>query len=309
MRCLRMRSAAVTAAVVLVVVLAACGSSSRSTGRSASAGGKIRVVTAENSWGSIATQLGGDHVEVTSIVTSPGTDPHDYEPTPQDGRAIASAQYVIFNGVGYDVWAARAVDANPASNRTMLEVGKLLNLTDGDNPHRWYFPDDVEKVVNQITADYEKIDPADAAYFEQQNQAFETTGLKQYRDLLAQIKHKYSGTPVGASESIFVGIAQWTGLDLATPSAFLTAISEGTDPTAQDKATVDQQIKDKQIKAFVYNSQNSTPDVAALVGEAKAAGLPIASITETPPEGTSFPDWQARQLQQLADALAQGTGK
>jgi zinc/manganese transport system substrate-binding protein len=290
----------------LLLFATACSSSSPSE---ASASGKIQVVAAESFWGSIATQLGGDRVDVTSIITSPDTDPHDYEPTPQDGRTIASAQYVIFNGVGYDGWAGQAVDANPASNRSVLEIGKLLGLKDGDNPHLWYFPDDVEKVIAQITADYKKIDPADAAYFDQQRQTFETTGLKHYKDLLAEMKQKYAGTPVGASESIFVGIAQASGLDLKTPPDFLTAISEGTDPTAQDKATVDAQVTGLQIKVFVYNSQNSTPDVSALVSAARAAGIPVTTITETPPENTSFEDWQSGQLQQLVDALAQATGK
>jgi zinc/manganese transport system substrate-binding protein len=131
--------------------------------------------------------------------------------------------------------------------------------------------------------------------------------LKQYKDLLAEIKQKYAGTPVGASESIFVGIARATGLDLATPAAFLTAISEGADPTAQDKSTVDQQISSKQIKVFVSNSQNSTPDVAALVRAARAAGIPVAMISETPPESSTFQDWQTQQLQQLADALARAS--
>src|SRR4051794_24150424 len=146
------------AGVACGLLVIACSSGSTSDGAgttgTAASSGTIEVAAAENSWGSIAAQLGGDHVHVTSVITSPDTDPHDYEPTPQDGRAIASAQYVIFNGVGYDGWAGQAVEANPAGNRRVLEVGKLLNLTDGDNPHRWYFPDDVEKVVAQITADY-----------------------------------------------------------------------------------------------------------------------------------------------------------
>ena len=287
--------------IVLASVVVACSASSKP----GAVGGKVQVVAAESFWGSLAAELGGDHAEVTSIVTSPDTDPHDYEPTPHDGRAIASAQYVVFNGLGYDAWAAQAVDANATSSRTVLEIGKLLHLDEGDNPHRWYFPDDVEKVVNQISADYKKLDPADAAYFDQQLQSFETVGLKRYKDLLAQIEQRYRGTPVGASENIFVGFARATGLDLVTPNPFLTAISEGTDPTAQDKATVDQQISGRRIKVFVYNSQNATPDVAALVSAARAAGIPVTAITETPPENMSFQDWQSQELQQLLDALGQ----
>jgi zinc/manganese transport system substrate-binding protein len=301
--------------VGLLCVAAACSSSSKPSGAAASGSGsgsgtKLQVVAAENFWGSIASQLGGDHVQVTSIITSPDSDPHDYEPTPQDGRAIASAKYVIFNGIGYDTWAGQAVDANPATDRTVLEIGKLLNLKEGDNPHRWYFPDDVQKVIAQITADYKKLDPANASYYDQQEQAYETTGLKQYKDLITEIKQKYAGTPVGASESIFVGLAQATGLDLKTPPDFLTAISEGTDPTAQDKTTADQQITSKEIKVFVFNSQNSTPDVQTLVDAAHANNIAVATVTETPDPGDlTFQDWQSQQLQKLRDALAQATGK
>src|SRR5258705_13818145 len=103
---------------------------------------KLSVVAAENFWGSIASQLGGDRVEVTSLISSPDTDPHDYEPTPRDGRSIASARYVIFNGLGYDSWVRQSLDANPGSHRAVLEVGELLDLHNGDNPHRWYFPKD-----------------------------------------------------------------------------------------------------------------------------------------------------------------------
>src|SRR5205085_852823 len=155
------------------------------------------------------------------------------------------------------------IDANPAGHRGVLEVGKLLGLQEGDNPHRWYFPDDVDKVINQITADFKKLDPPDAGHFDQQRQNYETAGLKQYKDLLAQIRQQYQGTLVGAFESIVVGMVESSGLHLKTPSSFLTAISEGTVPTAQDKATVDQEIAHREIRVFVYNSQNSTPDVAA----------------------------------------------
>jgi zinc/manganese transport system substrate-binding protein len=301
----RCRSGVALLVTLVALVGTACSSSSKSSSSgSGTSGGKIDVVVAENFWGSIAAQLGGDHVNVTSIITSPDTDPHNYEPTARDGRALAGAGYVIFNGLGYDSWATQAIDANPAPGRKVLEIGSLLGLHEGDNPHRWYFPDDVDRVINQITTDYKAIAPADAAYFDQQHQAFDTAGLKTYKDTLAEIKQKYAGTPVGASESIFVGIAQATGLNLLTPSSFLTAISEGTDPTAQDKATTDEQITDKQIEVFVFNSQNSTPDVQVLVDEARASGIAVTTITETPPENVAFQDWQSQQLQQLVDALA-----
>jgi zinc/manganese transport system substrate-binding protein len=168
----------------------------------------------------------------------------------------------------------------------------------------------VNAVIDAITNALQQADPADAAYFDTQRQAYRADGLKRYNDLRAQIQRQYGGTPVGASESIFAPLAEDLGLKLLTPESFLDAISEGSDLTAKDKATVDQQITGKQIKVFVFNAQNSTPDVAALVAKAKKAGIPVSTVTETlTPKGTSFQEWQATQLQGLADALAQATGK
>lgn len=289
--------------------LAACSTSSsggQSATTSSGAGGQvIQAAASINAWGSILEQLGGTHVKTTSIITSPDTDPHDYEPTPADGRTIAGAKLFVENGIGYDSWAAKAVAANPDSSRTVLNVGELTGVAEGGNPHRWYSPSDVEKVADTITADLKKIDPADAGYFDAQRQTFETTGLAQYHQLISEIKAKYAGVPVGASESIFSPLAEALGLNLVTPPSFLKAISEGTDPSAADKATIDAQITGKKIKVYVFNSQNSTPDVSAQVSAAKAAGIPVVAVTETlSPKGASFQDWQSAQLRPLVSALA-----
>jgi zinc/manganese transport system substrate-binding protein len=183
-------------------------------------------------------------------------------------------------------------------------------VKEGGNPHRWYNPDDVRKVIDAITADLTKADPASAAFFGKQHDLVLNTNLRPYFDAIAQIKARYAGTPVGASESIFSMIAPATGLKLVTPEGFLTAITEGSDPSARDKATIDAQIKGRQIKVYVYNSQNATPDVQAQVAAAKANGIPVATITETlSPAGASFQDWQVAQLTALAQALATATGK
>jgi zinc/manganese transport system substrate-binding protein len=298
------------AAVAILVGLFATACSNGTAPGTNPRSGKLRVVAAENFWGSIASQLGGDRVDVTSIITNPNTDPHDYEPTPADGREIASAQYVIANGVGYDTWMTKLLSANPSTGRTTLTVGALVGAKPGDNPHRWYFPSDVEAVTKRITADLKHIDIKDAAYFDQRYKSFESNDLATYHGLLADIKRRFSGTPVGASESIFVGMAQATGLDLITPSRYMTAISEGTDPASQDKATVDAQIKDKRIKVFVFNSQNATPDVRALVDAAKANGIETTTVTETlAPANATFEAWQSKELTELRDALAKATGR
>ena len=282
-----------------------------SDGSAGSGGSKIAVVAAENFWGSIALQLGGSHVVETSIITNPDTDPHSYEATPDDAKLIAGARLFIQNGIGYDTsWAPKLVSANPASGRDVLTVGDVVGLKDGDNPHQWYSHDSVYKVIDAIVAEYKKLDPADAAYFDAQKQTFETTTLATYNQLESDIKTTYAGTPIGASESIVSPLADTLGLKMATPYSFLKDISEGNDPSVADKTTIDGQIKGKQIKVYVYNSQNSTPDIAAQVSEAKAAGIPVTTVTETlSPASATFQDWMAGELQGLKTALAQATGR
>ncbi len=288
---------------LLAVLLAGCGGGSGSSG--ASSTGKLNVVAAEDFWGSIAEQLGGDRVEVRNIITNPAADPHAYEPTSEDARTMAGAQLAIVNGIGYDQWATKLLAADPSSGRTVLTVGDLLGLKDGDNPHQWYSPTSVQKVIEQITADYKKADPGHGAYFDRRRTAFETKGLAEYHGLISQIKSRYSGTPVGASESIFEPLAPALGLKLLTPSGFLDAISEGTEPTPADKTTTDEQIAANRIRVWVYNDQNATPDVQRLNDAAKAAGIPVATVTETlTPEGASFQAWMSRQLEGLRAALA-----
>jgi zinc/manganese transport system substrate-binding protein len=266
----------------------------------------VRVVAAENFWGSLAKQLGGSHADVTAIITNPNSDPHDYEPTAGDATAINGAQLTIINGVGYDAWATKLAASNPSEQRIDLTVGDLVGVAPGGNPHRWYDPDNVRAVIAAITADYQKLDPADAGYFDTQRAGVLTVDLKQYFGLINQIKTTFAGTPVGASESIFAPLAQATGLDLLTPESFLDAISEGGEPTAADKLTIDKQIKDKQIKVYVYNRQNATPDVQAQVDEARTAGIPVTEITETlAPAGATFQAWQDAQLTALIAALTE----
>jgi zinc/manganese transport system substrate-binding protein len=216
---------------------------------------------------------------------------------------------MVENGVGYDPWAPRLVSATQAPGQKVLDVGRLLGLHVGDNPHRWYFPADVQRVIDRITADYQAIDPEDAAYFDHRRDAFVHAGLARYHRLLADLRSRWAGTPVGASESILQGLAEATGLRILTPTRFLDAVSEGSDPTAADKTIVDDQIARHQIRAFVFNSQNATPDIHALVDSAVAHHIPVSTITETlTPANVDFQTWQSTQLEHLLQALAKGTG-
>ena len=297
---------AVALAVAALALTSACstaGTAGADTG-SGGSGRVVRVVAAENFWGSIAAQLGGSHAQVTSIITNPDTDPHSYEPTTADARTLTTAQLAVVNGIGYDGWADKLLATNADSGRTELNVGDLVGIKPGGNPHRWYSPADVHQVIARMTADYKKLDPADAAYFDQRESVFESQTLAPYDQLIASIRATYAGTPIGASESIVTPLAEGLGLTMMTPESFLDAMSEGSDPTAADKSLIDQQIRDRQIKIYVYNTQNSTPDVTAQVQLARQEGIPVATVTETlSPAADTFEQWQVSELQGIQAAL------
>ncbi|MBA2395688.1 MAG: zinc ABC transporter substrate-binding protein [Ktedonobacteraceae bacterium] len=307
---LRIPFPSVLMSICLLFVLAACGTTSQTPAASNSGGKTIEVVAAENFWGSIASQVGGSHVHITSLIVDPNADPHAYEPTTANARTIADAQYVIFNGAGYDPWMDKLLQSNPSSGRKELNVGTFNGKKEGDNPHMWYNPDYVTAVTNKIRDDLKGIDAGDASAFDQTAQTFLTTGLKQYHDLIASIKAKYSGVPVGATESIFSYLAPALGLNLITPYSYLKAVSEGEDITAADEATVEKQVTQKQIKVLIYNSQNTPNNIQALINKAKASGIPVATITETlTPANASYQQWQSAELEGIQTALAQATGK
>src|SRR5580704_6357413 len=98
--------------IVLIGVLFAVSRNSSSTTPQASGSKVLQVVAAENFWGSIVSQIGGSHVQVLSIVSDPNADPHEYESNASDARAVANADYVIENGVGYDSWMDKLLSAD-----------------------------------------------------------------------------------------------------------------------------------------------------------------------------------------------------
>jgi zinc/manganese transport system substrate-binding protein len=300
------------ASVALLVLVAACvaGCDKSAPGGGAGADGRVQVVAAENFWGSIAAQLGGNRTEVSSIIVNPSTDPHSYEPSAQNARTMAGAKLAIVNGIGYDNWASKLLAASPLAGRTVLNVGQLLGLEEGDNPHQWYSPASVQRVIAQIVADYDRLDPDGAAYYAQRERIFETVDLAKYDQLRKEIRQRYAGTPVGYSESIFRPLGEDLGLRLMTPYSFAKAVAEGTDVTAEGKEAVDHQAEDRQIEVWVFNSQNVTPDVQRVNELAKAKGIPIATVTETlDPAGDTFEQWQVAELEGLMRALHKATGR
>jgi len=291
--------------LLAATVLAGCAMSPPSGGQGSApyAPRVVRVVAGENVWGSIAAQIGGAHAAVTSIIASPQTDPHAYEPTAADARRLADAQVAVMNGVGYDPWMNRLLAAAGGS-RTVLDVGELVGVAPGGNPHLWYSPGYVAQFTRAIANAMARVDPADRAYFLRRQAHFDNVALASYHEVIARIRARYAGRPVGGSESVVVYLCRALGLHLVTPPTFLRAVTQGTDVSAADKVTIDAQIRNRAIDVYLENVQNSTPDVQAQVAAARAAHISVVAMSETlRPAGATFQAWQTAQLRALASAL------
>lgn len=295
----------------LAGLAAACGSgSSGGPGSAASPGSAspghgrvIYVVASENFWGSIARQLGGSHVAVYSIVSDPNADPHDFESSAASARAVARAGYVIQNGAGYDDWISQLMAASPNPHRRVLSIARLLGKRPGQNPHLWYNPAYVTAAENRIEADLKALDPADSAYFTARRAATDAAfaGL---RAQLAQLRQRYAGQPVAATESVAVYLTRYLGLKLISPPAFMTAVSEGNEPPAASVATFEHQLATRQPRVLIYNEQTATALTTIMRELASRYRIPVVGVTETiqPPQ-RSYQQWLSGEVAALARAL------
>jgi zinc/manganese transport system substrate-binding protein len=268
----------------------------------------LPVLAVENFYASLVQQLGGQCVSVTTILSDPDADPHEFEPTADDVRAFQGAQLVIENGLGYDDFADKII-ATQSQKPQIVRAGDVLGLELGANPHVWYSAGYVDQIRGAMLNKLKQLRPDASGYFDAQNasldQAFST-----YHQLISQIAGQFGNTPVGATESIFIDMSYTTGLRLISPPEFMNALSEGADPPAQDIAAFQDQLKNKQIKVLVYNVQTVTPITQQLKDLAVQNDIPIVGVSETLPLGSqTFQGWQAGQLQLLLNALQKSAGR
>jgi zinc/manganese transport system substrate-binding protein len=262
----------------------------------------LNVIAAENQYGSLVRQLGGACVQVSSVMSDPSADPHEFETSVAVNRSYSSAQLVVENGLGYDDWSDRII-GTLSPKPAVVNAGRVLGLQVGDNPHVWYSPTYITRINAAITAALKQLSPRAADYFDAQAQQTEQA-LQPYYDEVAQIRARYSGTPVGATESIFVYLAEATGLNLISPPGFMNAISEGNSPSAPDVRTFQDQITQSQIKLLVYNQQTVSNLTSQLQTLAQSNRVPVVGVTETMvPQDSTFQAWQTAQLQSIQGAL------
>jgi zinc/manganese transport system substrate-binding protein len=265
------------------------------------ADGKLAVVAAENFYGDIARQIGGDRVDVVNIMSNPDQDPHLFETTPGVVRQIADAQIVILNGADYDPWMDKLLAAAPRSGRVVINAGALTGAKAGGNPHLWYAPATMPAVAKAVAEAFSKADAAHAADYAARLSAT-LASLARINERAAQIKAQHKGTAVTATEPVFGPMADALGLTVRN-QRFALAMMNDTEPSARDVAAFENDLKGHKVKALLYNKQVSQKLTLRLLDIAKKAKVPVVGVTETQPGDMSFQDWMLGQLDAVDKAL------
>ena len=295
-----------------VALLSGCGSSSDSgsdgsASAAPAASSKVAVVASTNVYGDIVARIGGDKVSVTSVISDPDQDPHSYEASTQNQLALSKAKVVVENGGGYDDFVDRMLKSGGNSSAEVINAVKVSGKTapkGGElNEHVWYDFPTVAKVADRISAALGKADPANAALYSKNAEAFKAD-LKPLEAKEAQIKKEHAGAAIAITEPVPLYMTGASGLVDKTPAAFSEAIEEGTDVSPKVLQEALALFSGKQVEALVYNEQTSGPQTEKSEQAAKAAGIPVVPVTETLPSGENYLSWMTSNVDALANALA-----
>lgn len=265
----------------------------------------VRAVGAENFYANVIEQIGGRHVVASSILSDPNTDPHAYESSTRDASAVAGANLVVQNGIGYDDFMPSLERASPNPQRAVIDVGVLMGRKKGDNPHLWYAPATMPKVAAAIEAQLARDDPADAGEFRSNLRTFEAS-LRPWTAKIAQLRRTYAGVPVAVTEPVFNYTLAAIGASVRTPRSFQLAIEEGNDPAPQDVQIERSLLSSHAVKAFIYNQQTIEPSTSMLLALAHSAHVPVVGVYETMPISKNYQGWMIAEVDAVETALARG---
>lgn len=285
---------AALASVGMLASVAACGS-----GRSSSEkNGTIEVVASVNQWGTVAKTLGGGNVNVTSIINSTNVDAHDYEPTTSDIAKLQKAQVIIVNGAGYDAWAVKAAQS---ANATIVNAAAVGGVNDGEKPHVWFSADVRKAVAQAITEAYEQADAAKKSDFDKLHDQWKSEE-NNVESKIAEVKQKSDGLAYAATESVASYLAEDMGLTDATPSGYVRATANESEPTPTDIRQFADALKSGEIKLLIVNTQEESELTGKITNAAKSANVPMVELTEQMPEQyDSLTAW----MESLVDAFSQ----
>ncbi|QIE22666.1 Manganese ABC transporter substrate-binding lipoprotein [Caballeronia sp. SBC1] len=291
----KLAAAILTCAAVLSASF--CGTATAQTATT----GVVPVVAAENFYGDVVRQLGGNHVQVTSILSNPDEDPHLFEASPKTARALQNATLVVYNGADYDPWMDKLLSASKGKGRTSIVAAQLMGKKSGDNPHLWYDPATMPTVAKAVSQYLVQADPAHKADYDARLAAF-LASVKPIDNRVAALKSQFKGVPVTATEPVFGYMSDAIGLDMRNNRFQLAAMND-TEPSATDIAAFEKDLRERRVHVLIYNSQATEALTKRMLKVAHDSHVPSISVTETLPAGKTFQTWMTSQLDALSVAL------
>ncbi len=256
--------------LVLALAVGACSAGDGAGNRSSapSGGGALRVVATTSVLADMTRHVGGARVTVSSIIP-PGVGPEDYEPRPEDARALATADLIVSNGMGLDDFLARLIEAGTdrAAHQVVLGEGIPAISTDGrPNPHFWLDPTLVARYyVTKLETGLAEADPAGAATYRSNGAAF----AAELGPLDAELQAEVARIPAGQRKLVtdhdaFPYFARHFGFELVG----VVLPNVGQEPTAADMAALVTEVRAAGVRAIFSEAQFSPRLVQALAAEA-----------------------------------------
>jgi zinc/manganese transport system substrate-binding protein len=293
------RAASSLLTALALAAAAGCGSNE------AAADDGVQVVASTDVYGDLAQTIGGDRVEVTSVIDDPSADPHSYEASARTQLAVSEADLVIENGGGYDDFMDTLVSASDADPTLVnaVQVAGLDPEAEGFNEHVWYDLPAMAELTGRIADALGEIDPdgaddyaANAATLQQE---IEALVVQEDRSRAAT-----DGTGVAVTEPVPGHMLDALGAVDRTPAAFSAAIEEGTDVSpAVLRETLDL-FTTGGVRALVYNEQTSGAETEQVLAAARAAGVALVPVSETLPDGEDFLSWMGGNVDSIVSALS-----
>jgi len=268
----------------------------------AAAAEPIKIVAAENIYGSVAQELGGKYVTVYSILNNPNQDPHLFSACNTTAKAISNADIVIANGAGYDNWEERLLSTNTKKRPSEINVAALINKATAQNPHIWYEPSTMPIFAQTLTALLIKLDGQHADYYATQLRNFQNDYM-QLTNKIAAMKRRFQGIPVTATEPVFNYMADDLGLIMHELS-FQINIMNDVEPTPMQVKEFEDELRNHKVKLLIYNNQVVNPRTQHMRYIAQIEKIPVVGVSEMLPPRKTYVQWMLDQLKQMEQALS-----
>ena len=227
-----------------------------------SADGKISVVASFYPLAEFARRVGGDNIIITTIISA-GTEPHDFEPTPQDIAKITTAGLFIYNGAALDPWAEKIASGLPDGNRS-LNMSRALGIA-GPDPHFWLDPGIAKKEGEIIRDRLIEIDPAHAQDYRQNSENY-SAALDALDGRFSQGLSECETREIFTSHAAFAYMAEKYGLTQSS----IAGLSPEAEPTARQLADLVTEVKSKNIK-YIFFETLASPKLAETLAQETGA--------------------------------------